>query len=388
MNVSVGIHDIAFSSGHYALDSATLAAHHGVNAAKYIVGLGQTAQTVPAADEDIVTMAACAARRIIDRHGTGGIRTVLLATETGIDQAKSAGIYVHHLIGLPPATRVVELKQACYSGTCALQMAAAMVARDPTERVLVIATDVARYDLDSKGEPTQGAGAVAMLIAAEPAVAVVEPVSGVYTADIADFWRPNHRTTAIADGKLSIAAYLHAVEQAWKDYETRGGHELSAFAAFCYHQPFTRMAYKAHARLLEMNGVAATDERLHRDLHATTIYNAAIGNSYTASLYIALLSLLDHADDLAGKPIGLFSYGSGCVAEFFSVTVVPGYRRHLRTEVNRSVITNRVGISYEKYLALRREPDPDRDRDIRVEGRGPFRLSAVRGCRRIYEASG
>ncbi|MBK0296437.1 FAD-dependent oxidoreductase, partial [Bacillus sp. S34] len=66
---------------------------------KYHVGIGQDAFSVPAPDEDIVTMGAAAAKEIVDRHGVEGIRTVLFATESGVDQSKAAGVFVHGLLG-------------------------------------------------------------------------------------------------------------------------------------------------------------------------------------------------------------------------------------------------------------------------------------------------
>jgi hydroxymethylglutaryl-CoA synthase len=42
---------------------------------------------------------------------------------------------------------------------------------------------------------------------------------------------------------------------------------------------------------------------------------------YTASLYASLVSFLCKEKDLLGKKLGMFSYGSGLVASFFSMTV-------------------------------------------------------------------
>ncbi|MFE3226943.1 hydroxymethylglutaryl-CoA synthase [Nocardia sp. NPDC059228] len=384
----IGIHDIALATGHYALDLEELAERHGVDPGKYTVGLGQSTQTVPATDEDIVTMAAAAAKQIMAEHDAGDIRTVLLATETGIDQSKAAAIYVQDLLGLPSSTRAVELKQACYGGTSALHFAAGLVHRDPGHKVLVLASDIAKYDLGSAGEATQGAAAVAMLVSADPAVAVLEPVSGLYTANVQDFWRPNYRSTPMVDGKLSVSLYLEAVEQVWKDYEARGGRAIQDFAAFCYHQPFTRMAYKAHARLLEVHGIDTDNARLDADLAATTVYNRLVGNSYTASLYVGLMSLLDHAEDLSGRSVGMLSYGSGCVAEFFGLSMVPGYRRRLRTSANQSAIARREPISYERYREIREFelPEDGSPKVLAVDGAGPFRLRAVAEHSRMYEA--
>ncbi|TKT05944.1 hydroxymethylglutaryl-CoA synthase, partial [Streptomyces galbus] len=135
MSISIGIHDLSFATGEFVLPHTALAAYNGTEIGKYHLGIGQESMSVPAADEDIVTLGATAAAPIVARHGTDKIRTVVFATESSIDQAKSAGIYVHSLIGLPSATRVVELKQACYGATAALQFAIGLIRRDPAQQV-------------------------------------------------------------------------------------------------------------------------------------------------------------------------------------------------------------------------------------------------------------
>lgn len=280
----------------------------------------------PAPDEDIVTMGAAAALPILERHGTERIRTVLFATESGIDQSKAAGVFVHKLLGLPSGVRVVELKQACYSGTAALQMAAGIVARDPREQVLLIMSDVARYQLDTPGEPTQGAAAAAMLVSADPALLELEPTTDIHTADVNDFWRPNDSTTAMVDGGLSLHAYLASLMGAWDDFHARGGAGFHTIERFVYHQPFTKMAQKAHARLSQHTSHAVSPNALKGSLD----YNRLLGNSYTASLYVGLAAMLDNSDDLAGRRVGLFSYGSDDVGEFFTGIVQPDYAQHRR----------------------------------------------------------
>lgn len=387
--VPIGIHDLSIATTHYVLDQATLAREHSVPADKYHYGIGQEAMSVPAADEDIVTLAATAAAPILHRHGTDNLRTVLLATETAIDQSKAAALYLHPLLGLPHTCRIAEVKQACYSATAALQFATGLITRNPTDRVLVIAADIARYDLDTPAEATQGAAAAAMLITAEPALAALEPVTGIYSTDINDFWRPNYRCTAVVDGKLSMTAYLTAVEQAFTDYRSRGGRSLEEFAAFCYHQPFTRMAYKAHRHLLESQGRQPSTGDLDAALAATTHYNRMVGNSYTASLYLALASLLDHSDDLTDAPIALLSYGSGCVAEFFAATPVFGYRDHLRTTGNRDAINARKPIDYHRYrdLYASHSPTDNGNQVMPCETDAPYRLAALVDHTRNYETT-
>ncbi|QES44689.1 MULTISPECIES: hydroxymethylglutaryl-CoA synthase [Streptomyces] len=383
----IGIHDLSFATTEFVLPHTALAEYNGTEIGKYHIGIGQESMSVPAADEDIVTLGAAAAAPIIERHGSERIRTVVFATESSIDQAKSGGVYVHSLLGLPSAARVVELKQACYGATAGLQFALGLVARDPSQQVLVIASDVSKYELDSPGEATQGAAAVAMLVGADPQLIRFDGPSGLFTADVMDFWRPNYRDAALVDGQESISAYLQAVEGCWKDYTEQGGHSLDEFAAFCYHQPFTKMAYKAHRHLLEYCGHDADKDAVERALGQTTAYNRVIGNSYTASVYLGLAALLDQADDLTGRSIGFLSYGSGSVAEFFAGQVVPGYRDRLRTAEHRKAIERRTVLDYAGYRELheRKFPTDGGDYPTPVQSGGQFRLAALRGHKRIYE---
>ncbi|WP_327358052.1 hydroxymethylglutaryl-CoA synthase [Streptomyces sp. NBC_01304] len=385
--VIVGIHDLTFATTSLCLTHEELARHTGAPVAKYHHGIGQTAMSIPAQDEDIVTMAADAAALLIERHGSDRIRTILFATETGIDQSKAAGVYVHSLLGLPPHIRVVELKQACYGATAALQLACALVRSDPTQQVLVLASDIARYDLDSPGEATQGAAAAAMLITAAPELVELHAPSGLFTRDVMDFWRPNYRATALVDAKLSLDTYLDAVDGAWHDYQAHGGLPFEKLRTVCYHQPFTRMAHKAHRRLERTAGIVAPLHTTDEAVAPTTTYNQVIGNSYTASMYLALLALLDSDTELGGDAIGFFSYGSGSVAEFFTGTVSPNYRTHLRTDSHRTRIARREPISYDTYRNLRARalPTDGTPHEVIRQTLGRYRLAGIRHHQRQYQ---
>ena len=395
----IGIDDIELATSHHVVKLDDFAEANGTDPAKFHLGLGQDEFSFPAPDEDVVTMAAAAAAPIIARSGTEGIRTLLFATESGIDQSKAAGMAVHSLLELPSQMRVVEVKEACYSATAALQAAVGIITRSPGQRVLVIASDVARYELDTPGEPTQGAGAVAMLVSANPKLLEIEPVSGLNSADVDDFWRPNDSTTAIVDGALSVTAYLDALTGAWTDLAAQGGPEMAEIDRVLYHQPFTKMAKKAQVHLAGLTGedldteiVAGTPggsaSTRPRDtgLATSTLYNRRLGNSYTASLYAGLCSLLDHDADLAGKRIGLFSYGSGSVGEFFTARVVPGYEQQSRRQAVTEALDARVPLSIDAYRALHAaELSSAEDASTPKVTAGPFRFAGVKGRARLYE---
>lgn len=380
---ATGLSALSFYTPHRYVALDTLAEHHGIDPAKFSRGIGQEKIAMPGHDEDVVTLAAEAAKPIIDRYGTDGFDTIMFATETGVDQSKSAGLYLQGLLGLPANVRNVELKQACYSATAALQMACAHVARKPDRKVLVIASDIARYDLDSSGEATQGAAAVAMLVTANPTLLEIGTVSGLFSEDIMDFWRPNHRRTPLVDGKYSALRYLNALVEAWRDYRANGGLDYDAFAHFCYHLPFSRMGEKAHRHLAkEAQATSNLDMAL-----PGMIYNRQVGNSYTASMYLAILSTLENSDaDLTGSSFGLFSYGSGATGEFFDAKVVAGYRDHLFTARHRELIENRDPVSYDEYVALwhARAVEDGSDTPMPEEARGRFRLASIDDNKRIY----
>lgn len=381
--IKTGIEAASFYvPGRYlALD--TLAERKGIDPAKFARGIGQEKIALPGHDEDIVTLAAEAARPIIEANGADGIDTLLFATESGIDQSKSAGIFVHRLLGLPANCRNVEMKQACYSATAALQLACGYVARKPDAKVLIIASDVSRYDLDSSAEATQGCGAVAMLISANPKLIEIEPQTGCFTEDIMDFWRPNHRKTPLVDGKYSALRYLNAVVEAWNDYQSAGGRPYEDFAQFCYHLPFSRMGEKGHRHLAGTAGVKADMTKCLPGM----VYNRLVGNCYAASLYLGLISALENAsEDLSGRPVGLFSYGSGAVAEFFGGVVQPGYRDHLMKTRHAVLLEDREGVDYDTYLGMWHTPDPTDGSRVEMpeDARGRFRLAMIDEHKRHY----
>lgn len=387
--MSVGIDEISFYTSNYYLDLRTLAQVQNTDTEKYYQGIGQEKMGMAAPDEDVVTMAANAAQPLIERVGTDAVTTLMFATETGIDQSKAAGIYVHRLLNLHDNCRVVELKQACYSATAALQMACALVARQPEKKVLVIASDVARYDLNSPGEATQGCGAVAMLISANPRLVEIDPEVGNYAEDVMDFWRPNYRTTALVDGKYSTKIYLRALKKAWENFREASTLVFDDFEHFCYHLPFGRMAQKAHQHLAKVNKAGLDADQVEAQIADTLHYNRAIGNSYTASMYIGLTSLLENCKhNLAGSRIGFFSYGSGCVAEFFSGRVMEGYADYLHRQRHNEMLNARTEVDYDHYLKLYRYPDPRDGSDVEIEPvtTGRFRLAAIRNHKREYIA--
>ena len=225
MNVSAGIDAIALAVPRSHVDLAELAQARGVPASKYTSGLGTLRMCVAAADEDPVTLATDAARRVLRLSGVdpAEIGLCVVGTETAVDHSKPVAAFLHGLLGLPSACRVFETKHACFGGTAGVQTAVEWLASGAARgrSALVICSDIARYELASPGEPTQGAGAVALLLTQRPRLLELEPgVSGSYAKEVDDFWRPLYRKDAVVDGHLSVQCYLDALAgsyEAWKE---------------------------------------------------------------------------------------------------------------------------------------------------------------------------
>jgi len=379
----VGIESLSTYLPLYSLSLTDLAAARNVDPQKYRLGLGLEAMAIAPPCEDAVTLAANAAAPLFDRGlvDRDEIGLLLVATESAVDHAKPVSIFVHELLRAQPACRTYELKHACYGGTAALMTAVQWIASGAARgrKALVIATDIARYDLRSPGEPTQGAGAVAMVVSDIPAqIAIDFRRSGSFAEGVFDFWRPLDRREALVDGQYSVDCYLRALEGAYQDFEKAGRNgDLKSplpitdrFGVFLYHVPFPKMATKAHRRLVELDWRLRDEEEPPEQTFvegsfetAVSPYLAAcraVGNSYTASLYFCLASMLErHGERLRGEQVAMFSYGSGCCAEFFNGVVGPG-AGSVPTGL-APLLAARRPISVEEYESMRvdfSQPEP------------------------------
>lgn len=397
MTVSVGIDALALAVPQGYLDLADLAAARGVPAAKYVEGLGVRRMAVAQRWEDPVALAANAARRLFATSGSDPSRVGLcvVGTETAVDHSKPIAAWVHRLLGLPQRARVYEAKHACFGGTAGLLAAIDWIAAGSAagRSALVICSDIARYELGSAGEPTQGAGAVALLVSERPRLLSIEAgASGSYAKDVDDFWRPLHRRDALVDGHLSVQCYLDALAgayQGWK--EASLARDLNGpLARRCYHVPYGKLARKAHRVARQLDGLseAAADASFAAEVEPSLRLPAEVGNVYTGSLYLSLASLLHaQARELEGARIGLFSYGSGCTAEFFSGRVVAGAGLWAESLELAAPLAERRRYRLAEYEAIRAAdaaPEPQASEASPSARVGEIAFAGVRDGRRIY----
>ena len=378
LDTPVGIDALAVAIPRRYLDLEDLARARDVDPAKYTQGLGAREMAVAEPGEDTVSLAASAARRAlaISQLDPRDLGLLIVGTETGVDHSKPVASFVHGLLGLPRAMRVYDTQHACYGGTAGLMTAVEWIASGAAggRSALVICSDIARYGVATPGEPTQGAGAVAMIVSSTPAILELDVgVAGASSTHVHDFWRPLGHREAQVDGHYSVECYLDAVATAYRGWRARAiARELiradspasEQLAALCYHVPFCKMARKAHLRVrrCDLEDAAAPWDPSTEALRAETHFRsqvepsldlcARIGNVYTGSLYLGLAGLLHARADLSRRRIGLFSYGSGCTSEFFSGLITPRARDRIAAAQLDSLLASRTRISIDEYHQL------------------------------------
>lgn len=385
--MKIGIDKIGFATARYMLNMDDLAESHNVDPDKYSKGLLLNNLSITPINDDIVTLGASAAESILSEEDKKTIDMIIVATESSVDQSKAASTYIHSLLGIQPFARSIEMKEACYGATAALDYARLHVQKHPESKVLVIASDVARYGVNTPGEPTQGAGSVAMLISKKPRILLLNDNSVAQTRDIMDFWRPNYSTTPYVNGIYSTKQYLDMLKTTWAEFQKRFNTSLADFSAFCFHLPFPKLALKGFNKVMDKNLPEDFKEKLKENFESTILYSKEVGNIYTGSLYLGLLSLLENSKNLvAGDKIALFSYGSGAVAEIFSATLVDGFKDMLQT--NRlETLKNRIRLSVEDYEKLFFEEvviDSEGNANIPEYKTGAFTLKEIHEHQRIY----
>jgi polyketide biosynthesis 3-hydroxy-3-methylglutaryl-CoA synthase-like enzyme PksG len=284
--------------------------------------------------EDPVTHGVNAAKPIVDRlsdNEKNSIEMLITATESGLDFGKSLSTYIHKYLGLSKHCRWFEVKQACYGGTAALQVAINAIAAQvsPGGKVLVVATDAAKIkQTHTYLEPSQAIGAVAMLVGENPALVEFDlGANGLYSYEVMDTCRPlvddEHSNT-----DLSLLTYLDCLENAFLNYQEKveGVCFKETFDCLAFHTPFAGMVKGAHRKMMRQLFKMKPDlieDDFKKRVEASLVYCSEIGNLYSATIFMALASLIDNTQAPGARRVGMFSYGSGCSSEFYSGVIAP-----------------------------------------------------------------
>ncbi|KAF8705234.1 Hydroxymethylglutaryl-CoA synthase 2, partial [Rhizoctonia solani] len=349
----------------------------GVAQGKYTIGLGQEYMACTDDREDINSFALTAVSSLLEKYKIDpkSIGRIDVGTETIIDKSKSVKTVLMDLFAESGNFDIegIDSKNACYGSTAALFNAINWIESRSWDgrNAIVFAGDIAIY-AEGGARPVGGAGACAMLIGPNAPI-VFEPIHGTHMANTYDFYKPNLSSEyPEVDGPKSITTYLSALDNSYSRYrektaraskpqaeDPKSAISLEEFDYSVFHSPYGKLVQKGHARLLfndflsnpsksafanvpEAEALRATpyeksltDKNIEKTFVALAkpLYAASVaptmacakrcGNMYTGSLYGGLASLLSSvpSNDLVGKRISMFAYGSGCAASFYSIRI-------------------------------------------------------------------
>jgi hydroxymethylglutaryl-CoA synthase len=223
-------------------------------------------------NHSVYTLAATAVMRLINQYDIDPLRVKFLGLGTESSTDNSAGaIIVKGMVdkaliaqGKPPIARsceVPEFKHACLGGVYGMKGALRHLALDGAgSQAIVVCADIAEYARGSSGEPTQGAGAVAMLLEENPRLAEVDLIRSGSASDyrIMDFRKPMLRFCGqdrseshqvqdfpVFNGKYSTTCYidetLHALNDMYEKRNLRATDYLRGLQTVFMHRPYRKM---------------------------------------------------------------------------------------------------------------------------------------------------
>ncbi len=328
----------------------------------------------------LTTVSSLLKKYSIDPNSIGRVE---VGTETILDKSKSVKSVLMQLFSPSGNTNIegVDTVNACYGGTNAIFNSINWVESSAWDGrdAIVCAGDIALYK-KGNARPTGGAGCVAMLIGPNAPLAFEPGLRGSYMQHAYDFYKPDLTSEyPIVDGHFSVKCYTEAVDACYKAYNAResslkkgamnghvNGHSepeesttpLDRFDHVVFHAPTCKLVSKSYARMLyndyldapshpafesvppevrdidyeksladktvEKTFMALSKKRFAQRVQPTIQVPTMCGNMYCASVYGGLVSLLSNvgAEQLMGKRVGIFSYGSGLASSFFSLRVV------------------------------------------------------------------
>jgi len=270
--MAAGIDDISIYIPRLYLDAGDFAKARGLDPEKLERGLGIGQMAIVDTNQDPACLAANACLKVMQKNKLtpDKIGRLYVATESSFDESKAMNSYVIGMLEQVYGADTfghcggIECKFACVSGSYALY--------DNTNRIrageaedkyaLVVVSDIAKYDLGSSGEVTQGAGAIAMLLNDNPRLLSFDPkVTSTSIKNEYDFYRPFGKETPIVHGQYSNLLYLIQVKNALIDYKRKvkktgliklkdGETILDHVDYLNMHLPYSNMGKKALAYLV------------------------------------------------------------------------------------------------------------------------------------------
>ena len=404
-----GVDAASFYVPSLYLEIKDLAEQRGIEPAKLEKGLGLHKMALPDVHEDSATFAAEALLKLIQDYNLNPkeISRVYLGTESALDAAKPTATYAVQMVeeyltedfGERSFKNcdVVDMTFACVGAVDALHNSLDFVRANPLKKAIVIASDYAKYELASSGEYTQGGGAVALLVSANPRLLEIDNNWGVATESVFDFFKPRRHFSKddfptapenfpdkievftdepVFDGQYSNQCYQDRIREAYEHYkdQTFTVRPYEDWRYLIFHLPYAFHGKRVFTEIYSLeNKLDFSDAEKQRAIAKSEDYisfindkiersqraSSEIGNMYTASIFMALLSALQTSfnenEDLTEQEIGFLAYGSGSKAKVFVGKMAPEWKSVVTKWNLFEELNKRHQINFETYEKLHRK---------------------------------
>ncbi|MBI4917177.1 MAG: hydroxymethylglutaryl-CoA synthase [Acidobacteria bacterium] len=316
----------------------------GADAESYERGLELHEKSVPARDEDTITMAVTAARRALKRAGIDPltIGAVYVGSESHPYAVKPSGTVLAEALGATPAVHCADLEFACKAGSEGMFIAASLVKAGEVQHALAVGADTSQGAPGDALEYSAAAGAAAFIFGADKLVATLDAQCSFMT-DTPDFWRREYMHYPRHAGRFTgEPAYFKHTLGAAKMLMEKSGTKPADFAFAVFHQPNGKFPMRAGKML------GFTTEQMQQGW-----LSPWLGNTYSGASPIGLTAILDIAKP--GDRILMVSYGSGSGSDGFVWTVTPRIDevRALAPHTRVLLDTNKIYVDYGTYAKLR-----------------------------------
>ncbi|RME84550.1 MAG: hydroxymethylglutaryl-CoA synthase, partial [Planctomycetota bacterium] len=278
----------------------------GKDAESYKRGLLLQEKSVPAPDQDVITMSVEAARRAVLRAGIDPkkIGCVYIGSESHPYAVKPSGTVVADALGATPEIRCADYEFACKAGTEAMFVAYSHVIAGNVIYGLGIAADTSQGAPGDALEFSAGAGAAAFLFGKENVIAELLDAYS-YMTDTPDFWRREYQHYPQHGGRFTgEPAYFHHTLSCAKGLLEKSGKKPEDFQYVIFHQPNGKFPIAAAKKL-----------GFKEEQWKTGLLTPLLGNTYSGASPMGLTAVLDEAKP--GDLIMLVSFGSGAGSDGF-----------------------------------------------------------------------
>ncbi len=283
-----------------------IAKQWGTDAESYRKGLMVEEKSVPAPDQDTITMSVEASHRALARAGMNPahIGAVYVGSESHPYAVKPSGTTLAEAMGATPDVHCADFEFACKAGTEAMFVALQLIKSGSMKFALAVAADTSQGAPGDALEYTASAGAAAFIMGKNKLLASCEDTYSFMT-DTPDFWRREHQFYPQHGGRFTgEPAYFKHTLGCAKALLDKSGLKPKDFAHAVFHQPNGKFPSKAGKML------GFTREQIAQGLLCPRI-----GNTYSGASPLGLTAILDVVKP--GELIFMVSYGSGAGSDGF-----------------------------------------------------------------------